>query len=106
VAENRAAARGLLDQDKREPAFGPTDSQEMGVDTGIAQLVLVELCVMVGARGTDIACAQSPASGSKYRGGDLPTEVQFALYGVGLAVSGRKLLQPEHDIGGIFADSS
>src|SRR5215470_1197925 len=105
MAENRPAAAAVFDQDIGEAAFRAADTKQMRLDSAFAQVFLVQLAVVVGAGRSHVPAAQSPKRGGDDGGSDLAAESNLSVHGVGLAVSGRKVLEAQYNVGGVLADA-
>ena len=77
----------------------------MGLDAAFAQVLLVQFAIVVTARSTHVATTQPPRGSGHDRSGYLAAETNLAGDGVGLAVAGGKVLEAQHDVGGVFADA-
>src|SRR5215470_18618794 len=105
VAENGSAAAAVFDQDIGEAAFRAADTKQVRLDSAFAEIFLVQLPVVVGAGRSHVPAAQSPKRGGDYGGRDLTAEPDLSVHGVGLAVSGGKVLEAQYNVGGVFADA-
>jgi hypothetical protein len=66
----------------------------------------MQIAVTVAACGPDVTRTQPPLRDGHYGGCHLPAQPDISRDRVGLPVACRELDKPQHDVGGVFSDSS